>query len=69
MSAFSRRVLRHRVIVNLVTGQAIDGVLLGQDGPLLIVANATLLEPDAEPARLDGQAVIERDKVAFIQSL
>lgn len=69
MSAFSRLVVSRRVIVNLTTGQAVDGVLLKQSGPLLVLANATLLDPNAEPVALDGQAVIERDKVAFIQAL
>lgn len=69
MSAYGRLVVRRRVLVNLTTGQAIEGVLLRQSGPLLIVANATLLEPDSEPAPLDGEAVIERDRVAFVQAL
>lgn len=69
MSAYGRLVVRRRVLVNLTTGQAIEGVLLRQSGPLLVVANATLHEPNAEPAPLDGEAVIERDRVAFIQAV
>lgn len=69
MSAYGRLVVRRRVLVNLTTGQAIEGVLLRQSGPLLVVANATLHEPNAEPASLDGEAVIERDRVAFIQAV
>ena len=69
MSAYGRLVVRRRVLVNLTTGQAIEGVLLRQSGPLLVVVNATLHEPNAEPAPLDGEAVIERDRVAFIQAV
>ncbi len=69
MSAYGRLIPRRRVLVNLTTGQAIDGVLVRQAGPLLMLANATLLEPNAEPTQLDGEAVIERDRVAFVQAL
>lgn len=69
MSAYGRLVLRRRVLVNLTTGQAIEGILLRQSGPLLIVANATLHEANVEPTPLDGEAVIERDRVAFIQAV
>lgn len=69
MSAYSRLVVRRRVLVNLTTGQAIEGVLLRQSGPLLVIVNAILHEPNAEPAPLDGEAVVERDRVAFIQAV
>lgn len=69
MLAFRRLVLRRRVIVNLADGQAIEGVLYRQVGPLLVVKNATLLEPGAEPLPMDGDVVIERERVQFIQAL
>lgn len=64
------RVILHRtVVVNLTTGTAIAGVLLRRTGPLLVLANATVHEPDSVPAQVDGEVVIERSKVAFIQAL
>ncbi|KKI16380.1 MULTISPECIES: hypothetical protein [unclassified Leucobacter] len=69
MGAYRRLVVHRQVLVNLVNGQAVQGVLVRQRGPLLFVANATLLEPDTEPTPLDGEIVIERDRVAFVQAL
>lgn len=68
MSAF-RTVLRRRVVVNLLSGSAIEGVLVRQRGPLLHLKNAVLHERGADPAQLDGEAVIERTQVDFIQAL
>lgn len=68
MFAFRRVIVRRRVIVNLINGTSIDGVLLKQDGPLLVIANASYLEPGAEPTPLDGEVVIERERVLFIQA-
>jgi len=48
-------------------GRAFDGILYRQTGPLLVLVDATLIEPDAQPARLDGSVYIERSMVAFIQ--
>lgn len=67
MSLAFRALVRRRVVVNTDTGQAFDGILYAQRGPLLILRNATLHEPGAEPARLDGEVVIEREHVEFIQ--
>ncbi|MEX1078890.1 MAG: hypothetical protein WED09_07265 [Homoserinimonas sp.] len=69
MSAFTRLVVRRKVVVNLRDGQAIEGVLFKQSGPLLVVKNATFLEEGVDPMPLDGDTVIERDQVLFIQAL
>lgn len=68
MSAFRRTLERRTVIVNLLDGNAIQGVLFRQDGPLLVLKNAAYLERGAEPMPLDGDTIIERDKVLFIQA-
>lgn len=67
-SAFGRVIYRRRVVVNLTDGSAIEGVFFKQDGPLLVIKNATYLEPGAQPAPLDGDTVIERARVLFIQA-
>lgn len=68
MGAF-RRVLVHRqVVVNLVDGSSIQGVLYNDPRNLIVLKNALYLEPGAEPAPLDGDTVIERDKVLFVQA-
>ncbi|PPH51205.1 hypothetical protein [Rathayibacter sp. AY1E1] len=69
MFPFRRLLWRRRVIVNLVDGSAFDGILYRQSGPLLVLRDATRLERGAEPLQLDGEAVIERDRVLYIQAL
>lgn len=55
-------------MVSLHDGSAIDGLLITKRGPLLVVAEATLLTPDGEPARMDGHVYLERQAVRFIQA-
>jgi hypothetical protein len=64
-----RPVLARRVVVNLKSGRAVDGLLVKRSGDLLFLREATALEPGAEPARLDGSAVIARADIDFIQAL
>jgi hypothetical protein len=64
-----RLVKARRVVVNLRSGQAIQGLLVRQSGPLLFLAEAELHEGNNSPVPLDGQAVIERPTVDFIQML
>ncbi|AXH44387.1 hypothetical protein PP356_gp04 [Arthrobacter phage MargaretKali] len=55
--------------MNLRSGQALHGLLVRQSGPLLFIAEAQLLEGNNDPIQIDGQAVIERPTVDFIQIL
>ncbi len=64
-----RTVVRRRVLVNLLSGRAVEGVLVRQDGPLLFVKDARLHESGAEPSTVDGEVVVERSQVDFIQAL
>lgn len=66
MFAWRRTAARRRVIVNLAD-HAFDGVLWAQRGPLLVLRNAKLLAEGAEPTPMDGDIVIERDRVEFVQ--
>lgn len=65
--AFRRLVVARRVVVNLLSGQAVEGLLVRQAGPLLVLEQPVVHEPGAAPAPADGQMVVERDRVAFIQ--
>jgi small nuclear ribonucleoprotein (snRNP)-like protein len=67
MMAFRRCLERRRVVVNLLSGRAFDGVLYARRGPLLILRNAVMHERGAEPAPVDGDVVVERNQVEFIQ--
>jgi hypothetical protein len=65
---WSRWPVHRRVLVNLEDGRAFDAVLFDQRGPLLVLRNATLMEPGETPVAVDGEVIIERIKVAFIQA-
>lgn len=66
--SFQRQVERRQVVVNMVGGNAISGVLFKQDGPLLVLKNAAYHEGRNEPTPLDGDVVIERANVLWIQA-
>lgn len=66
---YSRLVINRRVLVNLTTGSAVEGVLWDERGPLLVLRDATLHEPGSDPAPLDGEVIVERDRVAFVQAV
>jgi hypothetical protein len=55
-------------VVNL-TDRAFDGVLWARRGPLLVLRDVQLLEAGRAPQRVDGEVVIERARVEFMQVL
>lgn len=68
---FRRRtcVLHRSVLVNLISGTAIAGVC-SYDGPrAYMLRGATVHDSDADPAPADGEIVIDRANVDFIQIL
>lgn len=64
--SYSRLAVNRRVMVNLTTGDAIDGVLWNERGPLIVLRDARL-NTEGGSAPLDGEVVIERDRIAFVQ--
>lgn len=69
MGAWGRIALLRRVIVNLDDGTSLEGVLYRERGPLLVLKNATLHDPGANaPLELDGETIIERTRVLFVQA-
>lgn len=66
MWAWRRTAVRERVIVNLAD-HAFDGILWATRGPLLVLKDAKLLTETDEPTPMDGDIVIERDRVLFVQ--
>lgn len=63
-----RTLRRDRVIVNMLNGSAITGVVVGDRGRRLELAQAELHEAGATTA-MDGRAVVEKSQVAFVQVL
>lgn len=59
-------ICRH-VLVNLDDGRAFDGILFARRGPLLTLRQAKLIEPGNDPVDVDGEVLIERTRISFIQ--
>jgi small nuclear ribonucleoprotein (snRNP)-like protein len=66
MLGWRRTALRKRVIVNTKTDKAFQGTLWAQRGPLLVLKGADLLE-GGRVTQMDGEVVIERNNVDFVQ--
>ena len=64
-----KRHLRHRLIVNLKTGKTIAGVLWTADRNLLVLKAAELVDDTGRAVTLDGDIVVERANVDFVQSI
>lgn len=59
--------VRKRILVNLDNGSAFQGILWKRTGELLELKDATYLEPGQKPVRVDGEVLIERSKVDWMQ--
>ena len=59
--------IHEHVLVNLDDGRAFDGVMVGRRGPLLMLRQAQLIEPGSQPIAVDGEVIVERSRVSFIQ--
>lgn len=65
--ATRRLATRKRVLVSLRSGSAVTGVLWARKGRSLVLKSAELLEPGTEPVPLDGELVLDRDQVDYMQ--
>ena len=65
---WSRTAVRRRVVVNL-GDEAVDGVLWARRGRLLVLRDARLLVPGREPTVMDGDVIVDRDRVQWVQAL
>lgn len=63
------RVLHRNVVINLLSGNALSGVVSYETRQALVLRGATVHEPDADPAPADGEVLIDRANVDFIQLL
>lgn len=68
MFAWRRTAVRKRVVVNLAD-KAFSGILWAKRGPLLVLRDVELLEAGRAPQPVDGEVVIERARVEFMQVL
>lgn len=60
---------KRRVVVNTKTDRAFRGVLWRRAWGFLVLRNAELVKPGGETVRMDGELVIERSNVDFLQVL
>jgi len=67
MALFDRYPCVKQVIVNTKTEKAFRGVLWRQTGEYLVLRSAELLKPRGEVTAVDGEVVIYRGNVDFIQ--
>lgn len=69
MLAYRRVALSRRVIVHTKTGSSLSGVLVEERGPILILKGAAMLTASSNPVPVDGDVVVERSNVDFVQVL
>lgn len=62
-----RSLVRHQVIVVLDGERTISGVLYAQRGELLVLRNCTIYAGSTNGHPADGEVVIERSRVSWIQ--
>lgn len=62
-----RLMTRKRVLVNLRSGRAVTGVMWSSRGRHLVLKSAELIEPGMESTQMDGDVVVDRDQVEFVQ--
>lgn len=57
------------VVVNLVSDKdvALSGVLWRARGPWLILRRASLLKQRTDPLAIDGEVIVHRSNVSFLQ--
>jgi hypothetical protein len=66
MRPYRKLVLHRRVIVNLTDGSAMDGVIWDERGELIVLRDAQL-HVDGGSTPLDGEVIVDRARVAFVQ--
>lgn len=63
-----RKLVRHKVVVTLDTGDAFSGILWASRREVLVLRNAAqVVRGGTVPA--DGEVVVPRDRVAYVQVL
>lgn len=61
--------IRSTVVVHTTAKESIRGILVGSYRDCLVVAHAYYLHADSTTTEIDGEAIVPRDKVAWIQKL
>lgn len=64
-----RAVAHRRVVINLWSGTAIAGVVTKTTRSYCIVKDAQVIESGSNPTTVDGEIVVDRRQVDYIQAL
>lgn len=59
--------LRRRVVVTLLDDSALIGVLWARRGRFLVLRGYQVVEVGREPVSADGEAVVHRDQIRYVQ--
>lgn len=59
--------LRERFVVTLVTGESFTGLLGEVDDRTVVLLDASVLRPDGAALPVDGELILRRDAVAYMQ--
>lgn len=62
-----RLMVRRQVLVSLSSGRAFTGLLWARRGRQLVLKSAQLLEPGAQAVTVDGDVVVDRGQVEYVQ--
>lgn len=66
--SYGRLAMNKRVMVNLLSGTAVDGILWDDRGPLIVLRDANV-HTNGQSSPLDGEVIVERDQIDFTQVL
>lgn len=61
--------LRETVIVHTTSKESMRGVLVGAYRDCLVLAHAYYLHADSAPTEIDGEAIVPREQVAWVQKM
>lgn len=68
MSNWITQLKANTVVVHTRSGDSVRGILIGVFKDSLVIAHATLLQGDTT-TNIDGEVVVPRDQVAWLQTL
>lgn len=62
-----RSLERRRIVVTLLDDTAFEGVLYDADRSTFVLRNAAALHPDGSRTPADGEVLVPRDRLAYLQ--
>ncbi|EAS0269371.1 hypothetical protein E7939_22010 [Salmonella enterica] len=60
-------VVHQRVVINLKSGTAVIGVVTARKRTFCVVRDAQVVEPGSNPVRADGEVLVDRAEIDYIQ--